>query len=58
MGVSRGVSSERAQRASRNGGGGGRGYDNVCWALGEAGDVKLSYPIISELDVLQTISSQ
>lgn len=56
MGVSWGVSSERAQRVSRNGG--PRGYDDVCWVLGEAGDVKLSYPIISELDVLQTISSQ
>lgn len=46
------------EHRERVGMGGGRGYDDVCWALGEAGDVKLSYPIISELDVLQTISSQ
>jgi len=56
MGVSRGVSSERAQRASRNGG--PRGYDDVCWVLGEAGDVKLSETIISALDISQTISSR
>ena len=39
MGVSRGVSSERAQRASRNGG--PRGYDDVCWVLGEAGGCEI-----------------
>jgi len=33
-------------------------YDVVHCAIGEAGDVKLSYPIISALDISQTISSR
>ena len=35
-----------------------RGDDGGGWSVGELGEMKLSETIISELDILQTISSR